>query len=305
MKTAYRVDIHIHTQASDGVWTPSQLVREVEKEGIDLFAATDHNSVASVAEAGILAEKRELLFLTGVEFDTTFDESIYHVLGYGIDIENEDLKGLTAHNRSLQHARDMKGLGMLERDGFEIDWDAYERYEHDPSRGGWKLMTFCIDKGLCNGRHGFFTQLFNADRPIPHPSYPHPAEAVRVIEAAGGIPVCAHPFGTVGGEYRMNRIEVFAHMKDAGVRGLECYSTYHSREQIDMALAFCRDNGLLITGGSDSHGSFTPNRQIGRPHVTSDDLELGEIAERAGLPAAARACCVTDPGSVRESAKAD
>ncbi len=88
MQRDIRVDIHIHSRASDGVWTAAEVAAEVEREGIELFAVSDHNTMGNVAAARIEAQKRGLYFLPAVEIDTTFEGNIYHILGYGIDEEN-------------------------------------------------------------------------------------------------------------------------------------------------------------------------------------------------------------------------
>lgn len=283
MSKNLRADMHIHTRASDGVWTPKELMEELDGEGIELFAVTDHNTVGSVAEAGELAEEAGLHFLPAVEIDTTLEGNIYHIIGYDIDIEDAALNGMIGRNFELMENRDIESLRILEAAGFPVDWEDYEEYRHEPARGGWKLLNYCIDRGFCSDAPDYFTRLFNDNRPIPHPRYPHPAEAIRVIEKAGGVPVLAHPFGSIGGEYGVDRMEVFRKIRDAGIKGLECFSTYHSEEQIRQAKSFCNENELLVTGGSDSHGSFTARRKLGRPHVTTADLRLGELAERAGL----------------------
>ncbi len=289
MNSDIRVDLHIHTQASDGVWTAEELVEEVEKNGIGLFAATDHNSTGSVVAAQRQALKSNLYFLPAVEFDTTFEGNIYHIVGYGIDIGASSIRDLIDHNQGLMRKRDVEVIRKLEQRGYSINWAAYERYEHAPSRGGWKALNFCIDEGFCSDVTDFFTRLFTRENPVPRPVFPHPSAAVEAVSAAGGVPIVAHPYGSIGGEYRVDRLEVFAQLRDFGVRGLECYSTYHGEEQIESAKAFCDENGLLITGGSDSHGHFTVKRKLGRPYVTVRDLRLGEIGELAGLPAQASA----------------
>ena len=289
MNSDIRVDLHIHSQASDGVWTAEELVEEVEKEGIGLFAVTDHNSTGSVHAAEQEARRRRLHFLPAVEIDSTFEGNIYHIVGYGIDPGASSLQGLIEHNRELMDNREFEVIRRLEQRGYHMDWEAYEQYEHDPSRGGWKALNFCIDQGLCSDVTDFFTRLFTRENPIPAPVFPHPSRAVEAISSAGGVPVVAHPYGSIGGEYHVDRLEVFAQLRDIGVRGLECYSTYHSEEQIRSARDFCDENGLLITGGSDSHGRFTAKRKLGSPYVTIRDLRLGEIGEIAGLSAQASA----------------
>jgi 3',5'-nucleoside bisphosphate phosphatase len=287
MKKSYRVDIHLHSQASDGVWTAGELVDEVEKEGVELFAVTDHNSVESVAAAHSEATRRGLYFLRGIEFDTSFEGNNYHILGYDIDIAHPSIRQLASHNLALAEERDEKTLQILEDRGYRIDRSAFEAYAHDPSRGGWKFLSFCIDEGICRDASDFFTRIFNEEQPLPYPIYRHPGEAVRSIEEAGGVPVLAHPYGSIGGGYPADRLPVFCSLAEAGIRGLECYSSYHSKEQTEAARSFCMERGLLITGGSDSHGPFTAKRKLGRPCVSTEDLRLGDLTERAGLPAPA------------------
>ncbi len=286
MKQTYRVDLHIHSQASDGVWTAEEVVNEVEKEGVELFAVTDHNSTGSVAAAQAEAKRRGLYFLRGIEFDTSFEGNNYHVLGYDVDINHPSIRELASYNLSLAKNRDEETLQVLENRGYKIDRKAFEEYEHVPSRGGWKFLNFCIDEGICRDAPDFFTRLFNAENPLPYPAYRHPGEAVRAVEEAGGVPVLAHPYGSIGSGYPADRIPVFRSLAEAGIRGLECYSTYHNAAQTEAARSFCLDRDLLITGGSDSHGPFTAKRKLGTPHVSTEDLSLGELSERAGLPTA-------------------
>ena len=92
-----RADLHIHTTASDGTWDPGQVVKAVCAAGIEFFAITDHDSVANVADTKKLAEKAGLRFLPGVELNSTKDGHNYHILGYGIDIENKKLLELCRH----------------------------------------------------------------------------------------------------------------------------------------------------------------------------------------------------------------
>jgi hypothetical protein len=284
---AIRVDIHIHTRASDGVWSPEELLGEIRKEGIGLFAVTDHDSTANVAESGHLARREGLLFLRGVEINTTFRGRIVHILGYDIDLDETQLQELIAGNRARQNETDYAILRVLEADGFPIDWERFENYSYDRARGGFRGLNFCIDEGFCSDVSDFFGRLFGPRRPLPSPTYPHPREAVEVIRAAGGVPVLAHPFGNIGGAGSTDYSTLFLGLLDEGIMGMECHSPYHSAEQTASARAFCDEHQLLVTGGSDTHGHFTVRRKLGRPEVWTADLRLGELRERAEAAASA------------------
>jgi hypothetical protein len=280
-----RVDLHAHTQASDGVWTARQLIEEVQREGIDLFAVTDHDTTASVPPAEEIARTEGLLFLRGVEINTTLGSAIIHVLGYDIDPTHPGLRQLLDRNLRLMQDTDYAILRVLEKDGFPVDWQAFEHYSYDRSRGGFPALNFCIDHGFCTDVSDFFGRLFKPPRRVPHPVYPHPQEAVEAVRSAGGLPVLAHPFGSIREAAGSNGArEILDQLRRAGIRGIECYTPYHSAGQTAAARAYCDDHNLLITGGSDTHGSFTVRRKLGRPQVTAADLRLGELLERARAP---------------------
>jgi hypothetical protein len=281
LSSEVRVDIHIHTQASDGVWSPEELLQEVRREEIELFAVTDHDTTANVEETARLARQAELRFLRGVEFNTGLDGRIVHILGYDIDLASAPLQELAEGNRRMMAETDYRILQLLEREGYPIDWEKFEAYDYDRSRGGFKGLNFCIDEGFCSDVSDFFGRLFAAPRRLPYPEYPHPAAAIAAIRSAGGVPVLAHPFGSIGGAGSADWQALFRRLLEAGIAGMECHTPYHSEEQSAAARAFCDEHGLLITGGSDTHGHFTVRRKLGRPKVFAHQLRLGELLERA------------------------
>jgi len=280
-----RVDIHIHTRASDGVWSPRELIEELRREEIGFFAVTDHDTTANVPATQALAREENLLFLRGVEINTSLEGHVLHILGYDIAPETAPLQELLSVNRSLMADNDYEILRVLEADGFPVDWEKFQHYTYDRSRGGFPGLNFCIDEGYCSDVSDFFGRLFGPHRRLPMPTYPHPRDAIEAILNAGGVPVLAHPFGSISGGER-DYLASFRTLLELGIHGLECHTPYHSSEQTQEARAFCDEHGLLITAGSDTHGPFTVRRKLGRPHVTTADLRLGEIRERAEAAAA-------------------
>jgi predicted metal-dependent phosphoesterase TrpH len=270
-----RADLHIHTTASDGRWTPEQVVAEVRARSIGLFAVADHDSVAHVRPAEALALRAGLGFLRGVEVCTALDGHQFHVLAYGIDVDSADLTVLLDQNRALMDRASEDALCLI-ASSHNLDLDGYAAYEHDPSRGGWKGLSFLIDHGLCTGVRDYFDHLA-AGLPLTMPAFPHPAEAIAVIRQAGGIPVLAHPGGT------LRHVGVtFAALRpflDYGIAGLECYSNYHDPAMTRCCLDWCSHHGLIVTGGSDCHGGFA-GRELGVPAVDTAHLRLGELADR-------------------------
>lgn len=269
-----KVDLHIHTTASDGSWTPEQLVDKIQQAGIGFFAVTDHDSTANVMETEVLAKEAGLAFCKSVEISSTLDGQSFHILGYHIDTQSVELQQLLKHNYDLMEEADHESIKKLIAAGLKLDYQEYIDYQHDPTRGGWKSLSFLIDKGLCTGAQDFFTNFFSPLKGITFPDFPSPARAIETIRQAGGIPVLAHPGSAFHGNELEETLNYFGEMDIAGV---ECYHPSHSAETARDAAAWSRRHNKLITGGSDCHGIFLPERRLGYPDVHLDELVLGAI----------------------------
>lgn len=269
-----KVDLHIHTTASDGSWTPEQLVSNIQQAGIDFFAVTDHDTVANVAQSEQLAREYGLHFCKGVEISTTLQGQSFHILGYNINTEAVELEQLLKHNYALMEETDHDSIKKLIAAGIRLDYREYVDYQHNPARGGWKSLSFLIDKGLCTDANDFFANLFTPLVGISFPEFPSPVRAIAAIRQAGGIPVLAHPGSAFHGTDLEGTLNYFGKEDIAGV---ECYHPSHKAETIRDAIAWSRRHGKLITGGSDCHGTFLPDRKLGYPDVRLGELTLGPI----------------------------
>jgi predicted metal-dependent phosphoesterase TrpH len=271
-----RVDLHIHTTASDGCWPPERLIVELQARTIGLFAIADHDSVASLPQAETLAWEAGLAFLRGVEVSTHLDGHLFHVLAYGFDLDDPVLAVLLRETAARLSRANEETIRRLINTGFQIDLADYIAYNHDRTRGGWKALNFLIDRGFCTGVRDYFENLV-AHEAIEPPSFPHPADVVAVIREAGGVPVLAHP----GVSLRPAGIsdETLCPFLEFGIAGLECYSPSHNEATTRFCLDWCARHDLLATGGSDCHGGFV-GRELGVPAVETADLRLGELEGR-------------------------
>ncbi|MGQ9467549.1 MAG: PHP domain-containing protein [Anaerolineae bacterium] len=275
-----RADLHIHTVASDGTWTPEEVVERVREMGIGLFAVTDHDALeGALAVADIVRPTPGApAFLLGVEISTQLDGALVHILGYGVHPDDLHLIDLLQANRKRWEWINEETLRRMARAGYPVDLEAYAVYENDPRRGGWKELNFLIDIGLCRDVRDFFERIFVDPVRPPAPDFPHPAEAIARIRAAGGVPVLAHPDASLR---HLGPIEeALAPFLEFGIAGVECHTPYHAPEATARCRAFCARHGLLVTGGSDCHGAFA-NRQLGVPPVTVEELHLGDLLDRA------------------------
>lgn len=266
-----KVDLHIHTTASDGTWTPAELVEQVQLAGIDAFAVTDHDSVSNVAETARLAAEAKLKFIPAAEVCATKSDLSIHILGYGIDIYNKSLLELLHHNEALLEQKDVDSIAMLERDGWDVSAAEFARYTYDRRRGGWRALAYLVDKGLCSGVNDFFQRIFTAEHDLGFPVFPGITEVCGAIHAAGGVALCAH---AASGFHGPGLERVLDALREEPLDGFECYHSGHNAEGTARLVQHCKKHGWLISGGSDCHGSFVPGRLLGKPEVDTAMLNL-------------------------------
>lgn len=271
-----RVDLHIHTIASDGCWTPERVVTEAQAQGIGLLAIADHDTIASVPLTAALVREAGLAFLRGVEVNTRLEGNLFHILAYGFDPDNPALTALLRENRARLDQFNEDVVHCLIAAGYPIDLNDYAAYEYDPSRGGWKALNFLIERGFCTDVRDYIRNLL-AHLSIDYPPFLHPAQVITIIRQADGVPILAHPGANLR---RVNVMdEILALFVDFGIRGLECYSPNHDDAMTRFCLDWCNRHGWLVTGGSDCHGGFA-GRKLGVPSIDGADLRLGELEER-------------------------
>ena len=273
MELDMRADLHLHTTASDGRWSPDQLVDEVRRAGIGLFAVTDHDSLGSVTETAELVRQSGLRFLPGVELSSRLNGQGYHLLAYGFDVENPELRQLAESNNARLTESSDRAVALLADLGYPVSLGDYEHYTWDRRRGGWKGLNYLIDRGICQDVHSYF-QMFDE---IGHPEaeFPPVNEVVECVRQASGIVVLAHPGAAFYNGIDVKRLDLLVEM---GVDGLECFSFHHAEAETRDYLEYCRSRNLLITGGSDCHGGFA-GRAIGIPPIHASDLKLGRLVE--------------------------
>jgi 3',5'-nucleoside bisphosphate phosphatase len=267
-----RVDLHIHSTASDGRWLPAQLVDQVRRKGIELFAVADHDTVDSVQPVEQAACKAELAFVRAVEISVTLGHRLFHILAYGIDTHDPDLLHILSDNRAKMESVDRQSVQILIDAGYDISFAEYEGYRHDATRGGWRALSLFMDRGFCRDVDDFFGRLFAGDRALTMPAFASPDETIDIIHQAGGTAICAHPGHSAkgDGEAPLDRLV------KRGLDGLECYSPYHDSRAIQHWVAYCQQRDLLITAGSDCHGGFV-GRALGEPPAYSELLNLGPL----------------------------
>jgi len=253
------IDLHNHSYYSDGVLSPTEVVRLAKEQECDIFALTDHDTTDGLVEAKIEARKLGLKFVPGVEVSAMWSNMTIHILGLNIDIENEALQaGLKQHQefraiRALKMARGLGGAGVI---------GAMEKTQAVAKKGMITRTHFAqmlIQEGICKDMKSVFKRFLTGKKPGGVKSeWAQYDEVISWIHAAGGAAVLAHPL-----RYRMTNTKVKRMMSDLsanGCDGVEVVTGSSSSNEITLVSQWANELGLLSSSGSDYHG--WPNQRI-------------------------------------------
>lgn len=265
------VDLHIHTNASDGCDSPEELIRKAQAKGIGLLAVSDHDSIANVAVVQKLGKAVGIEVISGVEICASVHKESFHILAYNFDLQNKKLQELLAYNQELLLKKDEETIQVLKNMGWTVDLAEYQAYVRPTTFGGWKTLNYLQAKGLCAGVADFFERIFTTENGLSFPSFLAPSEVIAVIHQAGGAAVLAHAGSSFHGQGLQRALDIFATQK---LDGFECYHPEHSLRDTQLLLEHCQRERLLITAGSDYHGDFVPTRHLAYPQVKLADLDL-------------------------------
>ncbi|WP_055587451.1 PHP domain-containing protein [Peterkaempfera griseoplana] len=253
-----RIDLHAHSNASDGTDTPAELVAAAVHAGLDVVALTDHDTVAGHAEAAAALRalpEGSLTLVTGAELSCRVEGISMHLLAYLFDPEEPAL----AQERELVRTdRFRRGEAIVERCralGAPISWDQVRRIAGGGAVGRPHIASALVEAGVVATVSDAFTPewLANGGRADVQKHELDPVEAVRLVRAAGGVPVFAHPGAVKRGRTVPDR--VIAELAAAGLAGLEVDHMDHDEETRVRLRGLASDLGLLVTGSSDYHGT--------------------------------------------------
>lgn len=266
------IDLHTHSSVSDGTQTPRELVQSAAAAGLGTVALTDHDSTSGWQDAGEEGLLIGVSVIPGMELSTRIDYKSIHVLGYLFDPENSDLMSETRRIREgrLTRARDM--VEKISHD-YPITWnDVLAQATQGATVGRPHIADALVARGLVADRSAAFASILNWRSGYVHSHYaPHPLDGVRLIRAAGGVPVLAHPAASPRGVV-IPENELRA-LVDAGLFGLELDHRENQPEGVKTLRSFAQRYGLAITGSSDYHGS-------GKPNVLGENTTAPEVVDR-------------------------
>ena len=249
------IDLHTHSNFSDGTDSPAQLINKALAAGITTIALTDHDSVAGIAQAQS-ALRPGISLVAGAEISCQTDDGIsVHMLGLLFDLEDKDLISTMEKTRENRHGRMQRIIERLNEAGIEISiQDVLAELAQGATLGRPHLADALIKKGVVSSRDEAFSQMLHNKSKFYVAHYsPKPVEAIKLIKAAGGVAIIAHPMASHRG--RTISIETFGDLIEAGLDAIEVDHRDHSPDEKNALIQLARDNNLVMTGASDYHGN--------------------------------------------------
>jgi predicted metal-dependent phosphoesterase TrpH len=267
-KSAASIDLHIHSRASDGTLSPAEIIALATSLNLGAISITDHDSIAGSREALLCGIPDSLGFLTGVEISAEPPPSYpgagsIHILGYGFRLDDPEL------NRSLEKLQDSRRgrnpeiIARLNKLGIAIRIEEVEREAADGQPGRPHIAKLLIQKGAAKSMDDAFDRYLGNGRPAYVDKFRIEfSQAIELINAAGGIPVLAHPC-LLELERAEQLEDLLQEMMSMGLKGLEVYYPLNTPQQTRQYSDLAARHRLLMTGGTDFHGDIQPEIQLG------------------------------------------
>jgi predicted metal-dependent phosphoesterase TrpH len=276
-----RIDLHVHSNASDGTDDPAEVIRRAAAAGVDVVALTDHDTVAGWGEAEHAMPAGRTL-VPGMELSCQLDGRSVHLLSYLFDPENAELARETGLIRDDRTYRAKGMIAKLNELGANVTWDQVARIADGAVVGRPHIARAMAEAHVIDTPADAFTDEWIADggRAYVERYAIGLARAVRLVRAAGGVPVLAHP-RSPGYEIPDDVIVALA---GEGLGGIEVNHPDHDEPERSRLRALAADLGLLTTGGSDDHGSFTGSagNSGGIGSETTPDEDYAKLISQAG-----------------------
>ncbi len=255
------IDLHTHTNCSDGSMTPRELVYHAKQRGLSVIALTDHDTTDGIAEAMQTAREVGLTFIPGVEISTEAQSQV-HILGFGIDPESHVLKDSFVKQQEERQINFEKYLVRLAEFGFPMTREEVLFYAPGGHVGRAHYARVMMDKGYASSVKEAFDKYLGIGMPCYiKREVMHPKDAICCVHAAGGLAFFAHPHQTKLPDDRLYAL--MKELKEAGLDGVEGYYPEYSPEMGEKFRSWAKRLDLMLSGGSDYHCQMKPHIEIG------------------------------------------
>ncbi len=271
-----RIDLHLHSDASDGAVSVEVLIARAALSGLTTIAITEHDNVDSWERGRAAAKQNGIHIRPGIEISTRADNQDIHLLGYEFSPESAGLRDLIDHQSLLRRKRFQAMLKRLKEIGVHLSAsNIHTEKTHAPGRV--HIAQAMVDAGIVPDVESAFKKYLRYGRPayVPHETI-SPADAIRLVHEAGGFVSLAHPVFSRGGEH------LCENLADAGLDAVEVLHPKHTLALQKKLIHFCERRNLLTTGGSDWHGTLGETYDLGEGFLRGNGSG-GAASARASL----------------------
>ncbi|MHB1457914.1 MAG: PHP domain-containing protein [Armatimonadota bacterium] len=255
-----KADLHVHTTASDGTATPTQVVEMAAKIGLGAIGIADHDTMGGIRESLNAGIQNNIVVVPAVEINTDFGKHELHILGYFIDPDSTYLHEKLDYLRSERMTRGIRIVERLNQIGLKISMDRVNEIADGAVIGRPHIGRAIVEAGYAGSLNSAFGKYLVQGTPGFIDRYKlTPVDAIQIVRASHGVPIMAHPAKT-------HDDEIISELVAAGLQGFEAYHTDHTSQQRRRYIKMAKKYNLLVTGGSDYHG---PDNM--------KDIEIGNV----------------------------
>jgi len=264
------IDLHIHTNCSDGLYTTKEVLDLVTERNLNIIAISDHDTLDGYHEAEKIIHNYDLKIIPAVEISTNHKGYDIHILAYNVDPFDKKLNSLLVGIQHGRFIRAKKIIAKLEGFGINIEFKNVRKITGNRDLiGRPHIARAILEAGYCQNKQEVFDKYISNDAPayVAKPT-PSPKKVIKTIKKAGGIPVIAHPF-------TIRNDAIIDELVKMGVMGIEVYYAKSSEEMINHYETFACDRNLIRTGGTDFHGDYYDLELLGQftvPEFVLDEL---------------------------------
>jgi len=257
------IDLHVHSSASDGSFTPEEVVELAKNARLTKFALTDHDTIDGIAQAISHANQtKEITVIPGIELSCYYGKREIHIVGLFVDYKDENF---LYELQKLKNAREERNIRMVQNfanAGIELTIEELKHGNPNSVITRAHFARVLVEKGYCKDKNEAFDKYLGIGCPfyLPKPKVT-PEHVFKLIQDAGGTAILAHPYS-----YKFSKSEVEAlldYLITLGLAGMECYYSTYDNGQIQELRSIAYSKGLLVSGGSDFHGVVKPDISIG------------------------------------------
>ncbi|MBQ7707981.1 MAG: PHP domain-containing protein [Lachnospiraceae bacterium] len=256
------IDLHLHSNASDGSLSPSEVAAEAIKAGLKAIALTDHDTVDGIPEILEYTKDKDIEVIPGIELSCYYQKREIHILGFFVDYQNEKLKNELDYFKKQREDRNIKMVELMQKDGLDITMEKLLHGNPDSVITRAHFARVMVEEGICKDKDTAFRKYIGVGckyyLPKPQVTCEH---AMDILSRYSKCSFLAHPLLYHFGYKQID--ELLDYLKPLGLKGIEAYHSSNNAYESDKLRSMALHHDLLISGGTDFHGVVKPNIKMG------------------------------------------